>query len=333
MEPELGNASAREVVEISENALIARIAGAVGMRPGVLVGIGDDAAVFEGAATMVAAHDMLVEGVHFRPETRSWPDVGHAALAVNLSDIAAMGADPVCALVGLTVPPGLLPAAIDQLYEAMEALAAEHGCTIAGGDTSAAAIATIGVTVIGRMPAGQAPVLRSTGRVDDLIVVTGPLGGSAAGLEVLTRGLVVPHAAALIARHQRPHPLISVGRALAEGGVSAMLDCSDGLVLDAARLAEASGCRAVIDLNLVPLQKGVADVARAIGRDPAEFAATGGEDYELIFSVAADDLAKVSERLSNAPTVVGYLRAGRGTEIVRAGRPMALTSWGWSHDV
>jgi thiamine-monophosphate kinase len=333
LEPELGNASAREVVEISENALIARIAGAVGVRPGVLVGIGDDAAVFTGAATMVAAHDMLVAGVHFRPETRSWSDVGHAALAVNLSDIAAMGAEPVCALVGLTVPAGLPSSAIDDLYGAMEALASEHGCTIAGGDTSAAEIATIGVTVIGRMPTGLAPVLRSTAAPGDLVVVTGPLGGSAAGLEILTRALAVPNAAGLIARHQRPQPLVAAGRVLAEAGVSAMLDCSDGLILDATRLADASGCRVVIDLDLVPLHEGVADVARQIGRDTAEFAATGGEDYELIFAVAADGLAQVSERLPDAPIVVGYLQAGQGTEIVRAGQAVTLPSWGWSHDV
>ena len=112
-----------------------------------------------------------------------------------------------------------------------------------------------------------------------------------------------------------------------------MLDCSDGLVLDAARLADASGCRAVIDLDLVPLQEGVADVARVIGRDPDEFAATGGEDYELIFTVAADELAWVSERLPRVPIVVGQLRAGHGAEIVRAGQAVALASWGWSHDV
>lgn len=318
---------------MSESAVIARIAGAVAVRAGVSVGIGDDAAVFSGSPTMVAAHDMLVAGVHFRPETRSWGDIGHTALAVNLSDLAAMGAEPVCALVGLALPANLPVMAVDDLYAAMELLAAEHGCTIAGGDTSAAATAMVGVTAIGRMPDGCAPVLRSGGRPGDLLIVTGDLGGSAAGLELLTHGHDSPQVEQLIARHRRPRPLVADGRALRQAGVSAMLDCSDGLALDATRLAEASGCRVVIDLDRVPVQEGVAQVAGALGVAAAMFAATGGEDYELIASVAPDRLGAVQAGLDRPAVVVGWLEDGAGSSFMAAGREVAISRRGWEHRV
>ncbi|MCU0308208.1 MAG: thiamine-phosphate kinase, partial [Thermoleophilia bacterium] len=159
----------------AELELIRRIAAQTAVRPGVRVGIGDDMAVLAGDPPLLAAVDMLVEGVHFLPGRTPLADVGHKALAVNLSDVAAMGGEPVCALVGLGLPArgGPDAAGVGELYAGMEALAARTGTTIAGGDVTAAPGLVLSVSVIARMPTGVAPLLRSGGRPGDLVCVTG----------------------------------------------------------------------------------------------------------------------------------------------------------------
>src|SRR5215210_1652583 len=142
---------------MSELALIERIAARAPRRPGTELGIGDDAALLSVGGTAVVTQDLLVEGVHFRRATTSARDLGHKALAVNLSDLAAMAAEPIAAVVGLCLAPGIGDDEVDELYEGMEALAARHGVTVAGGDVSAGPALVLAVTAVGRAAAGVAP--------------------------------------------------------------------------------------------------------------------------------------------------------------------------------
>jgi thiamine-monophosphate kinase len=324
---------------VSESALIERIARTSARRPGTLIGIGDDAAVIETGGPVVVSHDMLVEDVHFRRATTGPRDLGAKALAVNLSDLAAMGAVPVAAVVGLGLPPGYAAGGdADALQEGIEETAAAHGLTVAGGDVSAAPVLVVGVTVIGRPVAGVAPVTRAGGRAGDLLVVTGALGASAAGLELLERPDLLPGLPArdaLVAAHRRPEPRLAAGRALAAGGARAMMDVSDGLVIDAGRLAVASGLRATLSLDAVPVADGVAAVAAPRGVDAAALAATGGEDFELLAALPPGRLAEVRRRCDLPLTVVGELSEGEPGAELRdgAGARVDLERTGWEHRV
>ncbi len=323
---------------MTEIALIERIARHTTIRAGTSLGIGDDAAVLGLGEEALATHDMLVEGVHFRLATTSLRDLGAKALAVNVSDIAAMGGLPVAALVGLGVPPGMTPAEVDDLYAGMDELAAVHGLTVAGGDVTTAPVLVLAVTALGRPAAGVDPVRRSGGRAGDVLCVTGPLGAAAAGLSLLDDpGLVprLPARAALITAHRRPTPRVDAGVALARAGATAMLDLSDGLALDARRLATAGGLRARIDLAALPLADGVAEVAAATGHEPRVRAATGGEDYELLVALPPGRVEAARGRLGGRLHVVGRLVAGPpGVDLVAEdGATVPVERLGWEHGV
>jgi len=308
-----------------ELEVIRRIAARVAPRGGVSVGIGDDAAVLDDGT--VLALDMVVDGVHVRRSTHSPADIGHTALAVNISDVAAMGAIPVAAMVGLGLPPDIGAGDVDAMYAAMEELARAHAMSIVGGDVSASPVLSLSVAIIGRAPEGIRPVLRSGARAGDVLVVTGPLGASAAGLLCLDHPDAGGDArGALISAHLRPQPQAAHGRHLAEAGARAMIDVSDGLLLDADRLARASGLAAIIDLEAVPRAPGVDAVAGAIGTDAALLACTGGEDYQL--------LAALPPGAGREPHlhVVGHLEPGAaGVRAMRAGRDITPGRLGWEH--
>lgn len=311
----------------AELDVIRRIAARVGVRGGVHVGIGDDAAVLDDGT--VLALDMVVDGVHVRRTTHSPADIGHTALAVNLSDIGAMGAKPVAAVVGLGLPADFAAADVDQMYAAMDELAAAHGMSIAGGDISASPVLTLSVAIMGRTAHGLRPILRSGARPGHNIVITGPLGASAAGraiLEDAVLGTGVAERDALVAAHLRPRPQVARGQHLAEAGASAMMDISDGLLLDVDRLARASGVRAEIDLDALPIAAGAAQVAAALGHDPALFAATGGEDYELLATLPP------ATGISPGLTVVGRIVTGEpGVVALAGGRDVTPAQLGWEH--
>ncbi len=315
----------------TERATIETIARLVSIRPGVDVGIGDDAAVLSGTPPLLVVHDMQVEGTHFTRRTSSAGDIGHRALAVNLSDIAAMGGSPVAAVVGLALPEDVPDSDVTAFYASMESLASRHGMTIAGGDLTRGPAIAVGVTVIGRMDDGLAPVLRSGAAPGDLVAVTGPLGAAAAGLELLRDpGLEAGEVRDdLLTAQRRPNPRVTTGRRLAAAGVTAMMDISDGLALDATRLAEASGVSLTIDLERVPRAAGVDGIATALVRHPDEFASTGGEDYELLVTAPAE----VVSRLGRGPaslTVVGEVTDGPvGIRVRRHGAAVTLDRLGW----
>ncbi|MSO44561.1 MAG: thiamine-phosphate kinase [Thermoleophilia bacterium] len=310
-----------------ELEIIRRIAACVGVRSGVDVGIGDDAAVLDDGT--VVSLDMVVDGVHVRRSTHSPGDIGHSALAVNISDIAAMGARPVAAFVGLGLPPDFGADDVDAMYRAMESLAADHGMSVAGGDVAASPVLTVSVAIVGRMPGASRPVLRSGGRVGDRLVVTGPLGASAAGLLLLTDPLLAPGLSAyddLVATHRRPTPRARDGLRLAAAGATAMIDISDGLLLDADRLARASGLRAEVDFESIPLAPGVEDVAVAADQNAIVLAATGGQDYHLLAALPP------SAPILDGLTVVGRLVKGDpGVVALRDGRDATPSRLGWEH--
>jgi thiamine-monophosphate kinase len=286
----------------------------------VLVGSGDDAAVTVPGGATATSVDALVDGVHFSRDDAALGQVGAKALAAALSDLAAMGAEPGEAYVALTVPADLDEQGCLEAVEGMIELATATGTTLAGGDVTRGPVLAFAVTVVGHASAPQSFVRRGGASPGDVLVLTGELGGAAAGLLLAgleVPGLPGPTAAALLRRQLGPVPRLAAGRALAAAGATAMIDVSDGLGADAGHLAEAGGVGLRIDASALPLAPGVAEVAAAAGRDPLRLAASGGEDYELLAALPPDglDLVRLGESAGVAVARIGEVVAGRGVEI------------------
>ncbi|HEY1356487.1 MAG TPA: thiamine-phosphate kinase [Solirubrobacterales bacterium] len=310
---------------MGEFELLARVRERI-PRPGprVLVGSGDDAAVTVAGGATATSVDALVDGVHFRRGQASLGQIGAKALAAALSDLAAMGAEPGEAYVVLGVPTDLDEDGCLELLDGMAAVAAETGTSLAGGDVSRAPALTLAITVVGHAAEPGQLIARSGGRAGDALVLTGELGGAAAGLFLLEHpgsadGLDADRRTALISRQLEPRPRLEAGRALAAAGATAMIDLSDGLAGDAGQLAAASGVGAQIDAAALPVAAGLAEVAVAAGRDPLELAASGGEDYELLAALPAESvaaaLASANAEVGVGLTRIGELVAGDGVEI------------------
>jgi thiamine-monophosphate kinase len=289
--------------------------------PRVRLGSGDDAAITVPSGAAVTSVDALVDGVHFRREHASLAQIGHKALATALSDLAAMGAEPGEAYVVLGVPADLDEAGCVELLDGMVTLAGETGTTLAGGDLTRAAELFLAVTVVGHASDPGDLVTRAGARPGDALVLTGELGGAAAGRALLESPALDDrtHAEALRARQLEPQPRLGAGRALAASGATAMIDVSDGLGGDARHLAEASGVALRIDAAALPLAPGVAEVASATGREPLELAVGGGEDYELLAALPPERLDEATEAVRKAEgitlTRIGEVIAGSGVEI------------------
>jgi thiamine-monophosphate kinase len=290
----------------------------------VKVGSGDDAAVTVPGGATATSVDAIVEGVHFRRGEAPPSLLGRKALATALSDLAAMGAEAGEAYVVLGAPADLQEEDFMALLDGLLAVAAETGTTLAGGDLTRAPALTLAVTVVGHASTPDRLVGRSGAQPGDLLVLTGEIGGAAAGRLILDDpGLAGPlspeTAERLRARQLDPTPRLRSGQALAAAGARAMIDLSDGLAGDAGHLASSSELAIRIEAGSLPLAKGVAEVAAAAGRDPLELAASGGEDYELLAALPAEALGDASSRIGEAAettlTPVGEALDGEGLEI------------------
>ncbi len=298
------------------------------------LGIGDDAALLDPPAgqQLVAALDTLVEGRHF-PIGSPPRSIGHRALAVNLSDLAAMGADPAWFLLALTMP-SAEEAFLEAFAGGMLDLAAQHGMALVGGDTTAGPLA-VSVHVLGFVGTGMA-LRRAGGSPGDLLYVSGTTGDAAAGL-ALAMGEPAPAGVGgaqrqwLRERFEFPAPRVALGRAL-RGVASACIDVSDGLAADAGKLASASGCGAQIELEKLPLS----DELRAFAGDAGarRLALTGGDDYELCFAVPPARASDLPARLAQAGcriTCIGRLVDGEGLRVMEQGETVAMDMPGYDH--
>ena len=278
------------VADIGEHAVIQRIRKRVPAHgKGVVTGIGDDAAVIEPdrGALAVLTTDTLVEGVHFDRAHSSPTDIGHKALAANLSDLAAMGAAPRHALLALSLPAGWLVADVDEMLDGFMTLATRHGTTLVGGDVTASpGPLIIGVTAVGS--AKRRRVLgRDGARPDDIVYVSGAIGAAAAGLASLQPAdpLAGPPPEECRRRHRRPEPRVALGIALGRNRAArACMDLSDGLGDAIRQIAAASGVGVRLDAEALPIHPEARAWFERTGLDPVQAALAGGEDYELVFT-------------------------------------------------
>ena len=285
----------------------------------VIVGSGDDAAVVEQRGTAVTSVDALVDGVHFRRSTFPPDAIGHKALAVALSDLAAMGAQPGEAYVQLGIPEDVSQDELAGIADGLGGVAYDYGVSVAGGDVVASPVLFLAITVVGYLREESTHVTRAGAQEGDVLVLTGPVGGAAAGLllledEALASGLDPARREALRERQLRPQALVGAGLALARSGATAMIDVSDGIGADAGHIAAASGVRCVLELGAGCVAPGVAEVAEAAGEDALALA-SGGEDYELLAAVPEDRLEEALEavrRTACDPALAGRVEAGEG---------------------
>lgn len=299
--------------------------------------IGDDAAV---VGDQVLTTDMLIEDVDF---TKSIPLrlIARKSLAVNLSDLAAMGAEPTVALVGLALPPWAL-ANVDEILTSLASFAKEYGIEIVGGDFSRADKLTIAITAIGRV-VGR-PLLRSTAKPGDRIFLSRTIGGSGTGLSLLGRGWTATGTApagfgfserefgfSAIQRHVDPQPEIEVGLKLAAmPEVTSCIDVSDGLSTDLHHLCEASGCGAEIERERLPVMQDLLELAPSLGVNVADVVLNGGEEYALLFTARGRE-SEMSRKLGRPVYAIGRMTAATGVMLVQDGVPRPLVPAGFDH--
>lgn len=320
---------------LGEFGLIARIRAAAHDGTGVLLGIGDDcsAVLLPPGEALLTTTDLLIEGVHFR---RDWTDfftLGRKSVAVNLSDIAAMGGTPRQIYLGLALPEGLASADFDALTRGVLEATEACGATLAGGDTCR----SLGPLLISITAQGSAQpeqiVRRSGAQAGDVIYVSGTLGDSALALCELLAGRVPT--TTLAQRHHDPTPRIVLGQRLAQAGIpTAMIDLSDGLISDLGHLLTASKVGARIEQNLLPLSD---EFRSALAHDPllSELALGGGEDYELLFTAPphrATELERLSAELRLSLTRIGVIQATPGLVFFdQTGAAVTIGRKGYNH--
>ncbi|HEV7682086.1 MAG TPA: thiamine-phosphate kinase [Pyrinomonadaceae bacterium] len=329
-------------------------AEARGAVSGLVRGIGDDAAVFKALAgsDVVISTDLLVEDIDFRRETTQPNLLGHKALAVSLSDIAAMGARPRWALLSLGVPAAVWNSEfLDGFYAGFFQLAARYGVTLIGGDVSRTPDKiVIDSILIGETPKGGS-TFRSGAKPGDQIFVTGFLGDAAAGLRLIERGARLHHAKTsdppsdsgtdeanrldyLLLRHLKPEPRVGWGLLLGEQQLAtAMIDISDGLSSDLNHLCDESKVGALIDAIAIPIDSLVTELSGRRALDPLMLALHGGEDFELLFTVNADVIAKLPKRVDGVSlTRIGEIKdESNGVRIAEGPRTWKLEPGGWQH--
>jgi thiamine-monophosphate kinase len=315
-------------MDVTEEALLHAIRRVLsGAGPEVRVGVGDDAAVVApGAGELVLTTDALVEGTHFTLDTTSARDLGAKAIAVNVSDIAAMAASPRYALCALTLSPMVDAGWVMELLGGMREGCDEYALWLVGGNLARGAEVTVTVTVVGEVAPGRA-LTRAGAALGDRLVVTGALGGAAAGLRLVRESRSVSEAERdALTRYLRPTARVGEAGVLARHGATAMIDISDGLSLDLSRLCAASGVGGRIDAAAIPVAP-EAELDEALG---------GGEDYELLAALPGVDAVasarrELQETFGTALSDIGEVM-DEGIVIVRGdGSTAPLETRGWDH--
>jgi thiamine-monophosphate kinase len=327
--------------ELGEFGLIDRLtANLAPVDPSVVVGIGDDAAVlqYEKGWQIVTTTDMLVEGVHFRSDTIDDRSLGWKSVAVSISDIAAMGGRPRHVLLSLAIPPATPVERLDELYAGIDEVCRAFHCHVVGGDVvKTDGPLAISVTLLGEVESGRA-LLRSGARPGDLVFVTGTIGGSAAGFHCIEKGrglLPAQEEEALLRFHQRPQPQVRAGRwLLRSGSCTSANDVSDGLSSECNEIAKNSGVRLVLEAERIPLHPAVVRYAKRCGQDPLDWALFGGEDFQLVGTIRAEqaeELLALSAKEEVPLTIIGRVEAGAGVGLRRSGHVQELTPKGFNH--
>jgi thiamine-monophosphate kinase len=299
----------------------------------LIVGLGDDAAAWQtGTSVEMATVDAMVQDVHFNLGLTSWQDLGWKSLAINLSDIAAMGGVPRYALVALGLPEDTSVEDVSRLYEGMIELARQSKTAIIGGNISRSPVVSVTVTLIGS-GLDSRMLRRSSARPGDTIAITGHPGSAAAGLEILKKGLRLDGASGeyLRAAFLRPTPRLAEGQTLAGRGVRTAIDTSDGLLADLRHICESSQVSARVNADRVPVHPAAREV---FGERAREMALAGGEDYELLFTASAGVVERVKAELACPVTAIGKITAGEPGKISlldSKGSPVEIKEYGWSH--
>lgn len=322
-----------------EREIIARIRQAAGSSGDLLVGIGDDCAVYKTPPDRVslATTDTMVEGVHFDLAWHPPLELGRKAASVNISDIAAMGGQPRFALLSLALTSTLGSQWLDAFMSGFLAVLAEHGVVLIGGDTvQSGHESVLSVTVIGEMVEAEL-LTRKGAQPGDVVLVSGFLGEAAAGLALCRLGLAhKPAWQTLVVAHLNPVPLVALGRVLAASGlVHAMQDLSDGLATDLAHICAESGVGAVVTADKIPLSPVLRQAAETCGQSPLDWAFAGGEDYQLLFTAGEQQVAALSsmvrEKTGQELFAVGRIVEGQGVFLEEAGQRREISYRGYEH--
>jgi thiamine-monophosphate kinase len=328
--------------EIGEFGFIKRISRGCLIRPeGVIRGIGDDAAAFrtDGRLVSLVTTDLLVEGVHFLREAISAYELGHKSLAVNLSDIAAMGGTAREAFVSIGIPEGYELDDLENLFQGMKDLAARYAVNILGGDTTRSRTdLIINVAVYGEVHEKEM-LTRGAARPGDVLFTTGCLGDSRAGLHLILGKVPIdtPELKSLLDAHLHPEPHLREGRLLASfGGVRAAIDVSDGLSSDLGHILEESRVGARIQAEKLPISNNLRSYCRRFGKSPVDVALAGGEDYVLLVTASAErsgDVARAFQATFGRPLyAIGEITDSMIMELVGPGEALtAITPSGWDH--
>ena len=301
-------------------------------RPRLTVGIGDDAAAWPGRdRTQLATIDSLIEGIHFTPGKISWEELGWKSLAVNLSDIAAMGGVPEYALVALGLPDSTEVEDVTALYQGMIELADRHRVSLAGGDTCKSPVVAITISVFGTAPDNI--LRRSAARPGDSIAVTGYLGSAAAGHAMLADDLrFSPEATAYLREaFNKPKPRLTEGQLLVKHGIKTAIDISDGLLADLRHICQMSHVSARLDVDKIPVHPAVGE---NFGAKALELILAGGEEYELLFTGSGEAIGQVKSEILCPATIIGEITAGSPGEVSlfdSTGNPVSTNQSGWEH--
>jgi thiamine-monophosphate kinase len=322
--------------QLGEFGLIEKIRGTTPRGLGVLLGIGDDAAWLKTQkGSVLVTSDLLIEKVHFDLRWISFYDLGYKTLSANISDLAAMGGVPTYLVLSLGIPVDFNAEDVEEFYHGIRKLASECEVALVGGDTVASDRFFIGAFLMGHAP--YSPITRSGAKEGDDLYVTGTLGDSALGLDLLkrTRGRTKSgELAYLMSRHSTPTARLKAGTLLAKEKLAkAMIDISDGLLQDLGHLCRASGVGAEVWQDLLPLSQAYQKYS---GRKASLYALTGGENYELLFSLRMRDrgrLKKIERRLGVPITRIGkFVPAPQGIQVVdHQGKILPLPHGGFDH--